>query len=240
MGHRLESLTWMEAEAVLTASATVVIPLGAAAKEHGPHLKLSNDLVMARYLAERILERCDVVLAPAIPYHYFPAFVEYPGSVSLRLETARDLVVDVCRSLARFGPRRFYVLNTGISTVRALEPASRLLAADGLMLGWTDLAAILGPIERLLCEQAGGSHADESETSMMLCIAPELVDMTRAVEDYDAVGKGALTRVKGASGTYSPSGVWGNPTLASREKGQKLLEALVDGIVSDLEVLGRD
>src|SRR5262245_13370526 len=108
-GVVLEDLTWSEAERVLTPDTVVVIPLGASAKEHGFHLLLMNNVLLAEYLEQRVLERCDVVVAPTIAYSYYPKFVEYPGSISLSLWTARDLVVDACRSLARFGPRRFYV-----------------------------------------------------------------------------------------------------------------------------------
>src|SRR5437870_10108165 len=100
-GTLLEDLTWQQAETALTASAVVVIPLGAGSKEHGPHLKLKNDFLIAEYLKRRVLERAAVVVAPTLNYHFFPAFTDYPGSTSLRLETARDLTVDVCRSLAR-------------------------------------------------------------------------------------------------------------------------------------------
>ena len=127
-GVLLEDLTWVEAEKRLTPDAVVVIPLGAQSKEHGPHLKLKNDFLMAEYLRERVRERADVVIAPTVNYHFYPAFTEYPGSTSLQLETARDLIVDICRGLSRFGPRRFYVLNTGVSTVRALAPAAEILA----------------------------------------------------------------------------------------------------------------
>jgi creatinine amidohydrolase len=126
-GVLLEELTWVEAERVLTEDAVVVIALGAAAKEHGPHLRLDNDWIMAEYLKRRVLDAADVVVAPTIPYHYYPAFFEYPGSTSLQVSTARDLVVDICRSLARYGPKRFYVLNTGVSTLRALRPAADTL-----------------------------------------------------------------------------------------------------------------
>src|ERR1700682_1092451 len=88
-GILLENLTWMEAEQALTAQTVVVIPLGAGSKEHGPHLKLKNDLVMADYLAGRVRDAREVVVAPTVNYSYYPAFAEYPGSTSLRLETAR-------------------------------------------------------------------------------------------------------------------------------------------------------
>ena len=100
-GILLENLTWIDAEKVLTPDTIVVIPLGAESKEHGPHLKLSNDFLMAEYLKLRVLEQSNVVVAPTVNYSFYPAFLEYPGSTSLRLETARDLIVDICRSLAR-------------------------------------------------------------------------------------------------------------------------------------------
>ena len=82
-GIRLTDITWQQAGDVLRPDAVVVIPLGAASKEHGPHLKLGNDAILADYLTRRVLDAADVVVAPPIPYHYYPAFVEYPGSASL-------------------------------------------------------------------------------------------------------------------------------------------------------------
>src|SRR5579871_3407713 len=138
-GILLEDLTWQEAEKVLKPETIVVIPIGAESKEHGPHLKLKNDWLMAEYLKQEVLKRAAVVVAPTVNYHYYPAFVEYPGSTTLRLETARDLMVDICRSLARYGPRRFYALNTGVSTIRALRLSSDVLAAEGIRFRFTDI-----------------------------------------------------------------------------------------------------
>lgn len=236
-GVVLEDLTWIEAERALTPETVVVIPLGAASKEHGPHLKLKNDLLIAEYLKRRVLAGADVVVAPTITYSFYPAFVEYPGSTSLRLETARDVVVDVCRGLSRFGPRRFYVLNTGVSTRRALEPAVTALAADGIVLRFTNLLQVLGPVEKQVARQEGGTHADEIETSMMLYIAPDTVDMRKAVKDYHP-GEGPLTRdPKNAKGTYSASGIWGDATLATRAKGKIVVEALVKAVLGEIEAL---
>jgi len=205
-GVLLEDLTWIEAEQGLTPNTVIVIPLGAAAKEHGPHLPLKNDLILAEYLKQRVLEISSVVVAPTLPYSFYPAFLEYPGSVSLRLETARDTLIDICRSLSRYGPRRFYVLNTGISTIQALQLAAETLATEGSLLHYTDFRTVLGPIESRIAEQEGGTHADEIETSIMLAIAPEVVDMDKAVKDYHP-GRGGLTRNAQEQGVYSPSGV---------------------------------
>jgi creatinine amidohydrolase len=236
-GVLLEDLTWLDAEKVLGPETVVVIPLGAASKEHGPHLKLKNDLILANDLKERVRQRADVVIAPTIPYSFYPAFVEYPGSTSLTLETSRDTVVEICRGLARFGPKRFYVLNTGVSTVRALAPAAEILAAEGILLRYTDLLLALGPAEKAIAKQEGGTHADEIETSMILYMSPGDVDMSKAVKDYHP-GKGGLTRDPKAEGkTYSRSGVYGDATLATREKGRLVTEALVEAILEDIEAL---
>lgn len=236
----LRDLTWLEAEKVLGPDAIVVLPIGAAAKEHGPHLRLDNDERLAdgyaRLLAgsDRV---SDLVIAPTLTYHFYPAFSEYPGSTTLRLETARDLTVDIVRSIAKHGPRRFYALNTGVSTVRALEPAAAELAKEGIVLRYTDVLRALGPIEHEVAEQEGGTHADEIETSIMLVLAPDRVDMAKAVKDYVAQGTGGLTRDPDGPGTYSPTGSWGDPTLATREKGRKIVDAFVCAVIADLEAL---
>jgi len=238
-GVLLEDLTWVEAEKALRPDTVVVIPLGAESKEHGPHLRLGNDFLIAQYLSARVRQKSAVVVAPTVNYSYYPAFAEYPGSTSLRLETARDVFVDVSRSLARFGPRRFYALNTGVSTVRALEPAARALAADGILLRYTDVLKAISPVEKRVARQEGGTHADEIETSMMLYISPADVDMGKAVKDYRP-GQGPLTRdpKKANEGSvYSPSGIWGDATLATREKGKVVVEALVESIVAQIEDL---
>jgi creatinine amidohydrolase len=236
-GILLEELTWIEAEKVLTPETVVVLPLGAESKEHGPHLKLKNDFILAEFLKGRVRERSKVVIAPTVNYGFYPAFVQYPGSTSLRLETSRDVIVDICRALSRFGPRRFYVLNTGVSTVRALAPAAEILAADGILMRYTDLLKAMGPAEKQVSQQEGGTHADEIETSMILYMSPDDVDMSKAVKDYHP-GKGGLTRDPKAEGlTYSPSGVFGDATLATKEKGRIVTEALVEVLVREIEEL---
>ena len=104
-GILLEDLTWLEAEKVLKDNTVVVIPLGAAAKEHGPHLKLKNDWLIAEYLKKQVLRQSNVVIAPTVNYNFYPAFLEYPGSTSLRLETARDLICPCSRKIQIAGQR---------------------------------------------------------------------------------------------------------------------------------------
>ena len=235
----LETLSWDEAEKILTPDAVVVIPLGAESKEHGRHLQLNNDFLMAEYLKKRVLDAApqNVVVAPIINYSFYPAFLEYPGSTSLSIDTARAMITDIIHSLAHYGPRRFYILNTGISTLRPLAQAATDLSKDGIVLRYTDLTKD-DPVEKKV-RQSGGTHADEIETSMMLYIAPESVRMKKAAKDLNPDQPGGLTRDPQGKGTYSPTGAWGDPTLATREKGQAVTESLVATILKDINDLSK-
>jgi creatinine amidohydrolase len=233
----LETLSWDGAEHILTPDTVVVIALGAECKEHGRHLQLNNDFLMAEYLKKRVLTAApqNVVVAPTINYSFYPAFLEYPGSTSLSMDTARAMLTDIVHSLAHYGPRRFYILNTGISTLRPLAQATDDLAKDGILLRYTDLTKD-DPVEKKV-RQSAGTHADEIETSMMLYIAPESVRMNKAVRDLNPNQPGGLTRDPNGKGTYSPTGAWGDPTLATREKGQAVVESLITTILKDINDL---
>jgi creatinine amidohydrolase len=238
-GILLEDLTWLEAEKALTPATVVVIPVGAESKEHGPHLKLKNDFVMAEYFKRQVLSKADVVIAPTVNYSYYPAFVEYPGSTTLRLETARDIFVDLCRTLSKYGPRRFYALNTGVSTMRPLAAAAELLKAEDIHFTYTDILEAGAAAEKRVSKQEGGTHADEIETSIMLYIDPHDVDMSKAVKDYHPSDKGPLTRDPKKPGVYSATGIYGDPTLATREKGEAVVNAILQTILNDIEQLRR-
>ncbi|MFI5245121.1 MAG: creatininase family protein [Gemmatimonadales bacterium] len=241
-GIRVEDLTWIEAERVLDTGTVVVIPLGAEAKEHGPQLRLKNDFVLAEYYAGRVMRASKVVVYPTVNYGFYPSFVDYPGSTTIRLETARDMIVDIIRTIARHGPKRFYVLNTGVSTIRALAPARDSLAASGIVMTFTDILNVGKAAEDRIRKQEGGSHADEMETSMMLYMHPEFVDMSKAVKDYHP-GAGGLTRDSATAvregKVWSRSGVFGDATLATREKGRILVEAQVKDMLAEIEALRR-
>lgn len=236
-GILLENLSWDEAEPILTPDRVVVIALGAESKEHGRHLQLNNDWVMAEYLRKRVLAAAPVVIAPTINYSFYPAFLDYPGSTSLKSNTARDMVVEICRTLAAHGPRRFYIINTGISTIRPLSEAARALSSEGITLTYFDFDEIDGVVKQVQ-QEPQGTHADEIETSMMLYIAPATVRMSKAAKDLHPDRPGPLTRDPNATeGLYSPTGAWGDPTLATREKGRIVTEAAVKAILSDIQNL---
>lgn len=234
----LENLTWIEAEKALKQFEVVMISLGARTKEHGPHLLLKNDYVMAEYLKDRVAVEVPVAVLPTLQYGYYPAFLEYPGSVSLRAETFKNMIVDICRSMNGYGIKKFYVLNTGVSTLPPLKSAADELAQEGILLWYLNILEVDKKVPPELLKQEGGTHADEGETSMMLYIAPETVDMSKAVKDFDSrPNRRGLTRNPEGQSHYSPTGIWGDPTLASKKKGKVLVETAVKEIIKQIKEL---
>jgi creatinine amidohydrolase len=235
----LQYLTWEQAKNCLNASSVVVIPLGAQCKEHGLHLPLNTDFVMAEELKKLVASQVEVVFAPTINYAYYPAMIKYPGTVSLSYETTIGMISDICFSFKKFSVRKFYILNTGISTLKPLKSLADQLAHENIILRYTDLNKVLEPVRKIIEQQDGGGHADEIETSIMLALKPEIVQMQKAKKDFTGSGGGPLSPIDDGSGVYSPTGAWGDPTLASVEKGRKLTDALVSGIVSEIHQLSK-
>ena len=176
---RLADVAWPVAEDALDSSSIVVIPMGAGSKEHGAHLPLSCDLLQATWITDRIAATEHVVIAPEVNYGYYFFFTNFPGSTSVRFTVQRDMIVDICRRLSAFGPRRFYVINIGVSTVPPLRSAAEQLAREGILMRFTNMDKDPGEnaLEKKICSQKEGTHADEVETSIMLYMHPDRVDM---------------------------------------------------------------
>ena len=212
-GVWLEDLTWFEAKARFDAGATVVIPIGAASKAHGPHLPLKTDALTARALGQGVIDRLDVVAAPVVGFGYYPAFTSFPGSQHLTVETFEALVRELVGNFRAHGVGRIALINTGVSTERPLD---ELAAEEDLLVLHMRL---LGKSAESLIENKDGGHADERETSVMLALDPRGVRMDRLKN----------------KGPFEATGATGDPTRATSFKGERLLAARVDDLVAVLK-----
>ena len=225
----IERLTWDQVGRRIADGATAILPIGAAAKQHGFHLPLNTDRIQAEWFAAKLAERFDALIWPTLNYGHYPAFTEYSGSSSLSVSTFEAMVQEIAAGILDGGCQKLFVLDTGIST---LAPVERVLArfdAGKVM----HLRIYDGPRYRSaagrLAQQSHGSHADELETSLMLALAPQLVDMARA-EASPALKhqvSGHLTPSDKDSPNFSRSGSYGDPTLATSAKGEILLTAIL-------------
>ena len=230
--HFIERMRWDQVARRIGDGAVAILPIGAAAKQHGFHLPLNTDRIQAEWLAGRMAEKIDALIWPTVTYGHYPAFVEYAGSNSLSISTFEALVREVAGQILGSGCKRLLVLNTGISTLAPVDRALMRLASERVKHLWIHEGPRYPRVARQLAEQSHGSHADELETSLMLALAPHLVDMTRA-EASPALKHetpGALTPSDPTSPNYSRSGSYGDPTRATSAKGEALLAAMLDDL----------
>lgn len=212
-GVWLEDLTWQEAKARFDGGAVVVVPVGAASKAHGPHLPLKTDALTARALAQRLIERLQVVAAPVVGFGFYPAFTAFAGSQHLGAETFKTLMRELLGNLRGHGVRRIVILNTGVSTEAPLDQVAGELGEVAVL-----HMRLLGAKAEPLFDNPDGGHADERETSVMLALDPRSVRMARLAPEGD----------------FETTAATGDATRASAFKGERLLEARVDDMVAAL------
>lgn len=232
MGHLLHDLRWPDVRPILEAGAAAVLPVGAAAKEHGPHLPLSTDHLTAEALGRRLAEVANALVWPAVGYGHYPVFRDYPGSTSVPEEAFEATIYALVEDLLRAGATRVVVLNTGISTIRAIDSACsfhRGASAAHVYRGARYLA-----VAKELLEQPRGGHADEAETSVMLHLHPDRVDMAAAPTWTREMQPGVWSASDESSASYSPSGVYGDATLATADKGARLVAAMIEDLQATL------
>jgi creatinine amidohydrolase len=211
-GVWLEDLTWPEAKAMFDAGTVVVVPIGAVAKAHGPHLPLKTDALTARALGQGLIERLPVVAAPVLGFGFYPAFTSFAGSQHLTADTFKAVVRELLGSLAAHGVRRIALINTGVSTEKPLDEVGQETGALVLHM------RLLGQAAEALIEHREGGHADERETSVMLALEPRSVRMDKLRLD----------------GPFEQTGATGDPTRATAFKGERLMAARLDDLVAAL------
>lgn len=239
----VNELTWDVVRDALASGAPAILPIGAGSKQHGLHLPLGADARQAEWFAAEAAKRCGGLIWPTLTYGHYPAFAEYAGSVSLSRKTFEALVGDVLGALLSQSKSAVLVIDLGVSTIESVAAAIGR-SADPPRVRHVPIyrGARFEAAQRDLSEQGFGSHADEIETSILLAIAPKIVDMARAKASPPGSGAadGPLSPTDSASPNYAPSGSTGDPTLATAEKGRLLVAAIledIDAVCADLGTL---
>lgn len=241
-GAWIADLTWPDVAARLHDGAPVIVPLGAGAKAHGPHLPLDTDRVIACALAQRVAETLPVLVAPVIDIGWYPAFVRYPGSQSIKAGTFVSVVVQVLAKIIEDGARHLAIINTGVSTEAPLGIAAHeVRERTGVKVAIADIRNLGREADAVLEQPGAGGHADEHETSLMLAIDPRRVHMDRARAETEVDAPATVLRMPvvlgpdGDGGDRSAAGATGDPTLATAEKGERILAAMSRDLVQGLK-----
>ena len=246
----LNNLTWVEAREMAKKDPVVIVPTGST-EQHGPHLPLKVDIASADYIARAVGDRTGALVTPPLNFGYSELWWNYPGTISFSAETYKAAIHDICFSLIRCGFKKIFLLNGHNPNLILLQAA-----AYDLIDRYEDKDITVGAgtyifMAKEECDRIGenfsdGTHANEMETSIMLHLYPDLVKLDVA-ED---LGKNykmrrcisfdhGATIVNRWPDSDIYSGVYGNPGLASAEKGKAYLEVLVDKISEFIENFGQ-
>jgi creatinine amidohydrolase len=245
---RIDRVPFADVAAYLEEKDTILVPIGAQ-ECYGPHLAMGTELRICELYATELGARAAFAVAPIVPFNYSHMFLDYPGTCSAEMSTIEDYVAQVCDGLARQGFRHFLFINIHAGSLGPLESVCRFLRAEhgaaGAVLDIFSVMRDVGGVE-WTARQAPTGHGGEMVTSVALHVSPELVFMDRMkppgpLRDFTegmrtvssgkvAIGCSSIQLFSNIS-DYAPSGIQGDPTAATAEKGRAVWEkALAFGV----------
>jgi creatinine amidohydrolase len=255
-----EEHTWPELRELAARDDLVVVIPTATLEDHGHHLPIDTDVRLVEAIADGGVRRFNergaarAMLFPTAVHGYTPHHMDFPGTVSLRWNVFVESLLDCGRSLCRHGFDRILLVNGHGSNAPLVDLAARLLnvehrgavcMASTLYLSSPESARVLD--EHRTSEPGGMSHACELETSLYLTLRPDLVQMDKAVREIpdwnanvwnDWPGGGPLSYWPHWS-AFSESGVMGDPTVATAEKGAAFLDQASDEVARFIDEVAR-
>jgi creatinine amidohydrolase/Fe(II)-dependent formamide hydrolase-like protein len=237
--HRLEDLTTLEIrDAIRNGVDVAILPVGST-EQHGPHLPMATDSLHTVEILERVAKRLPGLLAPLLPIGRAEHHMAFAGTLSVAQETLHLLIRDCCASLFHHGFRHVLIYsghggNAGplasiVADLTAAHPEWSVIGCTN----WAIYDDALFPVAESfgVSKFAAGWHAAELETSMILAMKPELVLMDRAAPDFmgDLHQKRDIVMAEGVQ-AIAPTGVLGDPTIATAEHGERYLDALTESV----------
>ena len=242
----LQKMKASEVQEEIRKGTIVVVPIGST-EQHGPHLPLDTDIQIPYYIATKAAEKTRSIVAPPINYGYNEKELTFPGVVSVKTESFLRYVFDVCDSLARNGFKKIVLLNGHGWNVYLVNQISHMAnERKGFLcaaISYWDLVIDVAKGVRESEHPGGMAHACEFETSIVLFLDPDHVDMSKAKKEisfkktkytwYDLLEWPPVFMPERFE-EQTKSGVIGDPTLATREKGERLVSAAIERLADFL------
>jgi len=236
-------LTWPEMNDAIEMQKVVILPTGAT-EQHGPHLPLATDIFLAESVCRELARRAPdkVLILPGIPYGLNLHHIDFPGTIHIEPNHFMDFCVDVTKSVAYHGFKRIAIVNGHGSNMAMVDLVARRTLLETPSLCCAFGYYNMGKEEaHTILESKVYAHADEWETSLYLHFAKERVQMDKAAAGSDRVGKtmtsDSTTQVRFSDywGRWTKTGVHGDPTKATPEKGKKILEIVMKHMLTWLD-----
>jgi creatinine amidohydrolase/Fe(II)-dependent formamide hydrolase-like protein len=241
-------MTWEQARDRFAAAEIALLPVGST-EQHGPHLSLDTDSFDAEYLAIEAARRVRSprpLVFPTIPYGVAYHHMDFPGTLAVSPDVLSRMVVEVGVSAARHGITKLVIVNGHGGNLPALRYAAQIINRDARIFTCVESGETSDAEVRALIETPNDVHSGEFETSTSLATRPHLVRtdrLRRSVPSFASKYLDFTSRnsVEWYARTtrFSESGVMGDPTRASREKGERLWAIMIDHLTAFLEDLKR-
>lgn len=234
---KLHDLNEQQAKAALPRARIALLPLGAV-EPHGDHLPLDTDNLLAERFCERLNAALgeDAITLPVVAYSQVWSLRGHAGAIDIGNGLLAELLASLARNMAAYGITTTSVINAHYGNFDAIKAAARQLREEGITLlsySWAGMDSCVAALRQSAVAYPGYMHADEIETSLMLALAPDKVDMSKAREHYPAFPDDFRYRPVPWT-AFSDYSVLGDPRLASAEKGEafvtKALTTTLDSI----------
>ena len=243
-------LTWTDIQAMPDKENVVIIQPVGSIEQHGPHLPIIVDSAIGAAVIGRALAKLDAKIpAYALPLLYYGKSNEhwhFPGTITLSAQTLLTVLMEMAESIYRAGFRKLVLMNSHGGQLEIMQIAARDLHQkyEDFLVFPLFTWRVPHIAKELLTpkELEYGIHAGDAETSLMLSILPEQVKMENAVVEYpDGLPEDSLLSMEGklpfawVTRDLSQSGVLGDATVATKEKGDRLLESVSEGWVQAIK-----
>lgn len=233
---QLENLSWTElSEARDTGSGLVILPAGAT-EQHGPHLPVNTDTVIAERICARAAAETGTLVLPPLAYTVSSGHTrKWPGTFSLRHETFIDTVCEIASWVRSGGWSRLLIVNSHFGNDASLRVAAekiRLEHLGHLQVGLKHTFLLTPSVRDYFVSDAADLHANRAETDLMLHLAPDTVRMDLVEDDPDRTEGTVFSHPVAQT---SLNGVTGSPSLGEAERGRELFEEMVAALVDVIE-----
>jgi len=246
---RYDELTWPEMREAIAQQPVILLPFGTI-EDHGHHLPINTDNVIVEALCLETARRApgEILVMPLVSYGLDEHHMDFPGTVSVDMQTLLELVSEVAISVARHGFSHIVIVNGHGSNAPIADLAARRVVLEtGVICGAMSPNAAIDPtlaeptLSQMRRSAPGGvAHAGEYETAMMLHLRPDLVQMDQAVKELGQIAveyfnwdlpEPSILSWQDWWSRMSESGVCGDPTVATAEFGRALFETTVENFV---------
>jgi len=234
----LHETSWTEAKKYFVKNDIVIFPVGSN-EQHGPQNPLGTDHLIAKALAKEAAKRTGVLCLQVVPFGVSSHHRQFWGTIYVSPETFKNYVKEACMALNYYGVKKIVIVNGHGGNLSALSELARELREKGIFISIFQWWLVAGELLPDLFKPEERRHACAEETSVNLALRPEIVDMSKAVDEeprkYMVQTEGVTLPLDTVD--YTDFGAFGKSTTASAQKGETVLEAVVGELIKHISML---